>query len=333
MSIPCHLSGLGGYTPPHVLTNKDLEARVDTTDAWIRERTGIGSRHILADDEMPTDMALEAARQALASAGVAAEDLTHIVMATCTPEYLCPSGACIVAQKLGITHPVMAFDLSAACAGFLYALEVARGLAVTTPGAHILTIGVEALTRKINWQDRGTCVLFGDGAGAAVVTAEPLPGEGPRAHLDDVLCLSDGRHWPMLTLGGGTRHVCVSGETTVGDDYFINMSGREVFKFAVRNMTGISRELLGRNGLTLDDIDLLVPHQANLRIIEAVRDRLGASPAKTFVNIETMGNTSAASIPLALSQAWRQGTLKPGMRVLLVTFGGGFTWAASLLRF
>ena len=333
MSISCHVSGLGSYTPPQVLTNKDLESRVETTDAWVQERTGIKSRHSLSAEECPTDLAFEAAKQALATAGLAPADLTHIILGTCSPEYLCPSGACIVAQKLGIEQSVMAFDLNAACSGFLYAMDVARGLITTTPGSRILIIGSESLTRRINWQDRGTCVLFGDGAGAAVVTADTLPGEGPRAVLDDVLCQSDGRQWPMLTLGGATLRRYEPGLNTLDDDFFIQMSGREVFKSAVRNMAKIANEVLERNGLTLADIDLLVPHQANMRIIEAVRDRLGMDPAKTYVNIETMGNTSAASIPLALTQAWSEGALKPGMRVLLVTFGGGFTWAAALLRF
>lgn len=333
MSISCHLSGLGSCTPPTSLSNKEMESIVETSDEWIRERTGIHSRHVLAEGEKPTDLATEAAKRAIANSGITMDELTHIVLATCTPEWLCPGDACLITGKIGLTHPVMAFDVNAACSGFIYALDVARGIVATRPNAKVLTMGVEALTRRMNWKDRGTCILFGDGAGATVVTGEKVAGAGPRAILDDIECLSDGRHWELLTIGGGSGRSYVAGESVVDDDFYIKMAGSDVFKFAVRNMSAICRMLLDRNGLTLDDVDLMVPHQANLRIIDAVRNRLGIDPAKIFVNIEHMGNTSAASIPLALTEAWENGRLRPGMRVLLVTFGGGFTWAAALLRF
>ena len=333
MSISCHLSGFGSSTPARALSNKEMESIVETSDEWIRERTGIQSRHVLAEGEQPTDLAAEACKRALASSGIAVDELTHIIMATCTPEWLCPGDACLVTSKIGLTHPVMAFDVNAACSGFIYALDVARGIVATKPDAKVLTMGVEALTRRMNWNDRGTCILFGDGAGATVVTGKPVPGDGPRAILDDIECLSDGRQWELLTIGGGANRTYESGKTVVDDEFYIRMAGSDVFKFAVRNMSAICRMLLDRNGLTLDDIDLMVPHQANLRIIDSVRNRLGIDPEKVFVNIETMGNTSAASIPLALTDAWASGRLRPGMRVMLVTFGGGFTWAAALLRF
>ena len=337
MSLPCYLSGTGASTPPRVVTNQDLEKLVETTDEWIQARTGIQSRHALSEGEQSTDLAAEAARQALASSGWAASDITHVVTTTCTPEFLCPSTSCMVAQRLEL-GTVAAFDLNAACSGFVYGLDVTRGLVATTPKARILLIGVEGLSRRINWNDRGTCVLFGDGAGATVVSAEAPPAGSrvagaPLASLDDVLCMSDGRQWSVLTVGGGTARSYVSGVTAVDDGFFINMTGREVFKFAVRNMTKICQTLLERNSLTLDDVDLIIPHQANLRIIEAVSERLGAGPDKVFVNIQTKGNTSAASIPLALNEAWTTGRLRPGMRVLYVTFGGGFTWASALMRF
>lgn len=332
MSVPCYLSGLGAKVPDRALTNQDIETFVDTTDSWIQERTGIQSRHMLNEGEQSSDLATAAARQALATSGYKAEDITHVIAATCTPEFMCPSTACTVASKLGL-GPVAAFDIEAACSGFVYGIEIARGIAATIAGSRVLLIGVEALTRRINWQDRGTCVLFGDGAGASIISADAPAGDGPRARVDDVLCQSDGSKGSMLTMGGGSSRAYKSGETVVDDSFFINMSGREVFKFAVRNMTQICKTLLERNGLTLDDVDLLIPHQANLRIIEAVSDRLGADPSKVFINIQHKGNTSAASVPLALTDAWEQGRLRPGMRVLTVAFGGGFTWAASLLRF
>lgn len=332
MSIPCYLSGIGANTPARVLTNQDIEKLVDTTDEWIQTRTGIRSRHALDAGEQPTDLATEAARRAIAASGWKLEDITHVLTATCTPEYLCPNTSCMVSAKLGLP-PLFNLDVSAACSGFLYGLDVARGLAATTPGARILLIGVEALSRRINWNDRGTCVLFGDGAAATVISADAPAGGGPTAAIDDVLCLADGSQGGALTVGGGTDRSYVSGVTAVGDDFFISMSGREVFKFAVRNMTRVCQTVLERNGLSLNDVDLFIPHQANLRIIEAVSDRLGVDASKVFVNIQTMGNTSAASIPLAMDEAWANGALRPGMRVLLATFGGGFTWGAALMRF
>ncbi|MDR2726721.1 MAG: ketoacyl-ACP synthase III [Deltaproteobacteria bacterium] len=332
MSIACYLSGIGASTPAHVLTNQDIEKLVDTTHEWIESRTGIQSRHVLDEGEQATDLAAEAARRAIAASGWAMEDITHVLTATATPEYLCPNASCLVAARLGL-GTVAALDINAACSGFLYGIDLARGLVTTTPGARILIIGVEGVSRRLNWKDRGTCVLFGDGAGATVVSADIPPGGDPTGSIDDVLCCSDGSQGEALTVGGGTHRSYISGVSTVDDDFFVAMSGREVFKYAVRNMTGICRTILDRNGLTLDDVDLFIPHQANLRIIEAVSDRMGVDPAKVFVNIQTMGNTSSASIPLAMNDAWANGALRPGMRVLFVTFGGGFTWAASLMRF
>ena len=331
MLIPCYLSGIGASTPSRVLTNQDIERMVDTSDEWIQTRTGIQSRHVLAEGEYPSDLTTEAAGKAIAASGWKPEDITHVLTATCTPEYLCPSASCLTAARLGLKN-VAALDVSAACSGFLYALDVARGLVTTTPGARILTIGAEILSRRINWKDRDTCVLFGDGAGATVISADVPAGSGFTASMDDVLCFSDGAQGGALTVGGGTRHAYVCGVSTVEDDFFIIMAGREVFRFAVRNMTDICRTMLKRNSLNLDDIDLFIPHQANLRIIEAVSERLGMDRSKVFVNIQNMGNTSAGSIPLAINEAWAKGALRPGMRALLATFGGGFTWGAALVR-
>jgi 3-oxoacyl-[acyl-carrier-protein] synthase-3 len=334
----CYLAGLGAALPDQTLDNHAIAELVDTTDAWIYERSGISSRHVLSEGEQITDLATAAARQALALAGQAPDGLTHIIGCTCTPEYLCPTTAAAIAARIG-APPVMAFDLNAACSGFLYGLNVARCIALAQPEARILVVGSEALTRKINWTDRSSCFLFGDGAGATIVGAErpdatrDAAQDAPVAVIEDVLCYSNGADGMLLTVGGGTHRGYVSGKTAVDDDFFIRMSGREIFKFAVRNMIGICRTMLARNRLALDDVDLIIPHQANLRIIEAVAERLPVESGRVFVNIRHIGNTSAASLPLAMAEAWRTGRLRPGMKALLVAFGGGLTWSAALLRF
>ena len=329
-----HLSiqGFGAYVPARRLSNADLERLVDTSDEWIVTRTGIRNRHVLADDESGADAGTIAARRALEAAGLAPEDITHVITATCTPDFLCPNTACLISANLGI-HGPMAFDLSSACSGFVYGLETARGLVLAHPDAKILLVSTEALTRRINWKDRGTSVVFGDGAGAAVVSA-CAEGKAPAggALIEDVVCHADGGQWKLLTVGGGTKQRYEAGDP-VDEAFYIHMEGREIYKNAVRTLTNVCHEIVERNGYTLDDIDVLVPHQANLRIIEAVGERLGMGEDRVFVNIQDYGNTSAASIPLALNDAWRAGVFKPGMLALLTTFGGGFTWGAALLRF
>ena len=328
MITPCTLAGFASFLPEKCLTNRDLEARIETSDEWITSRTGIRRRHILADDESVTDLATRAAQAALAASGVAPETVTHVLMTTCTPDYLCPSSACIIAHRLGVGE-AMAFDLSAACSGFMYGIDVARGLIATHPEATVVLISAEALSRRLNWSDRTTCVLFGDGAGACVMSKNTLPGG---ARLEDVLCTADGTHAMHIAIGGGTKRLYQPGDVLT-EDFFLSMQGREVFKFAVRNMTRISETILEKNNLSLDDVDLFIPHQANLRIIEAVGQRLGVAEDKVFINVQDYGNTSAASIPLALADALHNGRIKPGMRVLLSTFGSGFTWGAALLHF
>ena len=324
-----HIQGLGTYVPTKRITNVDLMSLVDTNDEWIVSRTGIKARHMLADDENGSDAGTEAALKALEDAGIAAEDITHVLTATCTPDYLCPSTACIISGKIG-SHGAMAFDLNAACTGFVYGLDVANSILAGKPGAKVLLVGSEAFTRRLNWEDRTTCILFGDGAAAAVLTngdagtpKRCLP-SAPR--LRDVRCGADGRQYPLLTVGGGTNRNYKPGDP-VQDDFYLQMQGREVFKQAVRSLSAVCSELLEDNGLTLEDIDLFIPHQANLRIIEAVGDRLKLGSEKIFVNLDEYGNTSAASIPLGIGDACAQG------RVLLSAFGGGFTWGAALLEF
>ena len=330
-----HIQGLGTYVPTKRITNVDLMSLVDTNDEWIVSRTGIKARHMLADDENGSDAGTEAALKALEDAGIAAEDITHVLTATCTPDYLCPSTACIISGKIG-SHGAMAFDLNAACTGFVYGLDVANSILAGKPGAKVLLVGSEAFTRRLNWEDRTTCILFGDGAAAAVLTngdagtpKRCLP-SAPR--LRDVRCGADGRQYPLLTVGGGTNRNYKPGDP-VQDDFYLQMQGREVFKQAVRGLSAVCSELLEDNGLTLEDIDLFIPHQANLRIIEAVGDRLKLGSEKIFVNLDEYGNTSAASIPLGIGDACAQGRIRPGSRVLLSAFGGGFTWGAALLEF
>ncbi len=327
-----YVSGFGSYSPDYILTNKELETRVDTTDEWIVERTGIKARHIMADDQIGADLGANAAKDAFENIGMEADDITHIVNATCSTDYLCPSNACIVSSKLGINSKT-AFDINAACSGFLYGLEISRGLLYAQDDAKILLIGQEALSRRINWEDRSTCFLFADGAGASVLSTKSLnPKNGYEAILEDVISTTDTKSWNLLTVGGGTAKRFELGDK-VADDFYIQMNGREVFKFAVRSMSKLAKEILERNNLTLDDIDLVIPHQANVRIIDAVADRLGIDESKVFVNVDKYGNTSAASIPLAFGDVIRQNILKPGMRVLCVAFGGGFTCSAGLLKF
>lgn len=330
-----HIQGLGTYVPTKRITNVDLMSLVDTNDEWIVSRTGIKARHMLADDENGSDAGTEAALKALEDAGIAAEDITHVLTATCTPDYLCPSTACIISGKIG-SHGAMAFDLNAACTGFVYGLDVANSILAGKPGAKVLLVGSEAFTRRLNWEDRTTCILFGDGAAAAVLTngdaGTPKRCLPSAPLLRDVRCGADGRQYPLLTVGGGTNHNYKPGDP-VQDDFYLQMQGREVFKQAVRSLSAVCSELLEDNGLTLEDIDLFIPHQANLRIIEAVGDRLKLGSEKIFVNLDEYGNTSAASIPLGIGDACAQGRIRPGSRVLLSAFGGGFTWGAALLEF
>lgn len=334
MNTLSHICGLGSFIPERVLTNQDLEGMLDTSDEWITSRTGIRTRHILDDDANASDAGAAAAAAALRDAGLEPKDLTHIFVATCTPDHLCPSVACLIADKLGLSSSleprrgaVMAFDFNGACSGFLYGLELARATLALHPEAVVLLVGAEALSRRMNFTDRSTCVLFGDGAGAVVLRA----GDAPALwSIKDVSCCSDGSFNKLILVGGGTSLRIKAGES-LPDEFFISMQGREVFRHAVRCMTAESKRILERNGLGVDDIDLFIAHQANLRIIEAVGSRLGVAENKVFVNVQNFANTSSATLPLALDDARAQGRLKPGMRVLLTTFGGGMTWGAALL--
>ncbi|WP_240702872.1 beta-ketoacyl-ACP synthase III [Thermodesulfobacterium sp. TA1] len=314
--------------PPKVLTNQDLEKMVETSDAWITERTGIKERHILEDGENISQYAIKASKEALEKAGISPEELNLIICATVTPDYLIPSLAVLVQEGLGASK-AGAFDLSATCSGFIYALSVADQFVRLNPDWKVLVIGAEALSRKTNWQDRTICVLLGDGAGAVVVGKSPNPSQ--RGLIDFILG-ADGSQWPLLTLKGGGSAFPPFDERLPKEEYYIKMQGREVFKFATRIMERLALELLERNGFSKEDLKLLVPHQANLRIIEYLRERLDLPKEKVFVNIQKYGNTSAASIPIALYEAEKEGKLKEGDLVLLVAFGGGFTFGSALLK-
>jgi len=315
--------GCGSYLPQRTLTNDDLSQMVDTTDDWIVQRTGIRERHVAADGELTSDLALAAARAALAAASVDAQSIDLIVLATSTPDNTFPATAVAVQADLGITRGA-AFDLQAVCSGFVYGLSVADGL--LRAGAHkrALVIGAETFSRILDWKDRGTCVLFGDGAGAVVMEAQEQPGRRDDRGILTAHLRSDGRHKTKLYVDGGP-----SSTQTVGH---LRMEGKEVFKFAIAAVTDVIKDVFADTGYGADDLDWFVPHQANKRIIDGSAHKLGIAPEKVVTTVGEHGNTSAASIPLALDVAIKDGRIKQGDLVLLEAMGGGFTWGAILVR-
>ena len=320
--VPVSIAGLGVYLPDRVVTNDDLAQVMDTSDEWIRTRTGIRQRHVAAPEQATSDLAALAARAALADAGMTPEDLSAIVVATTSPDHTVTASAPLVASLLKITAPAM--DVNAACSGFLYALRLAAGLLATGDGA-VLVIGAETLSRLYDPEDRGTAVLFGDGAGAVVLVPDPEGALGP------FVLGADGTDASMLwTAAGGTRRP-FDAEVLADRSHYLTMRGGDVYRNAVARMTESSRAVLERSGLTIADVDLLVGHQANARILEAVGSRLGLDPDRSHLSLDRHGNTSAASIPLALDDARSQGRLTDGDTVLLTAFGAGLTWGACLL--
>ena len=311
--------GTGGYLPEKVLTNHDLARMVDTSDEWIVTRTGIRQRHIAAADQKASDLALEASRRALSAAGIAAEQLSLIVVATTTPDMIFPSTACILQAKLGV-HGCAAFDVQAVCSGFTYALATADAFIRAGQCRYALVVGTEVYSRILDWTDRATCVLFGDGAGAVVVAASERPGIlGSKLH-------ADGSYTKILSVPGQVCGGAVQGKA------FVTMEGNAVFKFAVRVLEEVVEETLAAYGVKHSAIDWLIPHQANLRIIEATARKLGLPMHKVVVTVDRHANTSAASIPLALDEAVRDGRIASGQHVLLEAVGGGFTWGAVLMK-
>jgi len=322
------LLGLGAYLPERIMLNEEWAEHVDTSDEWITARTGIRRRRVAAPDESTADLAVAAAERAIGDAGMTAQDVDEIIVATDTPEVYIPDTASFVQARLG-AREVTAYDLGGSgCAGFVLGLDVARSRAVTT-GKRVLVIGVEVLTRLMNWSDRNTCVLFGDAAGAAVV------GEGPgAAEILAATAGTDGSRSDILKLEvGGTRSPVTEERVRQGLHKDIVMSGREVFREAVGRMTAASKQVLEQAGLGIEDVALVVPHQANKRILDAVGDRLGVPAERLFTNVENYGNTGSASVPVALTEARDQGRIEPGDVVLLTAFGAGFHWSAVLLRF
>jgi 3-oxoacyl-[acyl-carrier-protein] synthase-3 len=319
------IAGTGSYAPARVLTNADLERMVATSDEWIRERTGIRERRIAASGEACSDLAVQAGKRALTGAGLAATDLDMILVATCTGDYPLPATACLVQHQLGATKAA-ACDLSAACCGFVYALSVADAY-VKNGMCHVLVIGSEVMSAITDWTDRNTCVLFGDGAGAVVVSAS----DGERGILSTHL-RSDGALCELIMVPGGGSRTPPSEKVIAERLQYIKMKGNETFKVAVRTLEEIARATLSANGLRVEDLDLYVPHQANVRILKAVMERLGLPIEKVLLNLDRYGNTSAASIPIALDEAVREGRIKDGSLVMLGAFGAGLTWASAVIR-
>ncbi len=322
------IAGTGAYLPAKVLTNSDLEKMVDTSDAWITQRTGIKERHIAADDEAVSDLVIKAARPAMEMAAVGPQDIDAVLVCTITPDNNFPSTACWVQKGLGLRAGIPAFDLSAACSGFLYGLIVADSLIQTGTARCILLAGAETLSRITNWTDRNTCVLFGDGAGVAIVTPSP----DPRRGLLAACWHADGNLGELLVQPAGGSRLPASAETVAKKLHTIHMSGNEVFKYAVRAMAQAAETVLAQAELTPADVKLFVPHQANIRILEATCQRTGIPVDRTVIAIDRIGNVSAATIPLGLDMANRAGKIMQGDVVLFDAFGGGFTWGATLMR-
>jgi 3-oxoacyl-[acyl-carrier-protein] synthase III len=319
--------GMGHSYPDGLLTNADLEKIVDTNDEWITSRTGIKQRHKAAKDEYTSQFAVKAANQALERAGIDAKDIDILVCATTTPDQILPSTGCIIQAEIGANNAA-AFDVVAACSGFLYGLTTVESMIRTGQIKNALVIGAEVLTKYVDYTDRGTCVIFGDGAGAAVLSAVP-EGKGILA----TKIRSDGRYLEQLYSPGGGTRMPVSHQTIDDGQHFFKMKGNELFKVAVRSMAEISAEMLAKAGYTVDDVKVVIPHQANQRITDAVASRLGVPEEKVYSNIAQHGNTSAASIPIAMDECIQNGTITEGDLVLLTAFGGGVTWGGTLIRF
>jgi 3-oxoacyl-[acyl-carrier-protein] synthase III len=321
------ITALGCYTPPRLLTNADLEKMVDTSDEWIRERTGIRERHIVEKGVATSDLAFEASKRALEQRGISGKEIEVIIVATVTPDTFFPSTACLLQHKLG-ARGAWGFDLSAACSGFIYAL--ATGSQMISSGAHkrVLVVGADVMSSIIDYQDRATCVIFGDGAGAVLLEPSPSDDIGLIDYLNEV----DGSGAPFLNMPAGGSRLPPSLETVKGKLHYVHQDGAQVFKFAVRKMYEVCDAILKRNSLTASDIDVFIPHQANRRIIEATAQRLGLGCDQVLVNIDRYGNTTAATIPLATADAIRQGKLKKGSLVLYAAAGAGYTVGAGLVR-
>lgn len=329
MRVYASLKSIGSYAPEKILSNKDLEKMVQTSDEWIQKRTGILERRIASKDESTSDLGVRAAKIAIKRAGIKLEEIDGVICATLSPDYMTmPSTASVISHKLGIKN-VMAFDISAACSGFVYLLNLSKALIESKMYKNLLIIGAEKISSFVDYEDRATCILFGDGGGAAIVSQTTDPSKA----ILDINVSADGEYGDLLiTPGGGSKDPC-SLNLIERRGQFIKMSGNEVFKIAVKTLTNDVIEILEKNNLSAKDIDHFIPHQANYRIIEAVRMKLGFEESKTVLTIHKYGNTSAASIPMAIDDAYSSGRIKKGDLMLLDTFGGGFTWGSALVRF
>jgi 3-oxoacyl-[acyl-carrier-protein] synthase-3 len=317
------IRGVGAYLPKRRLTNDDLAKIVDTTDEWITERTGIKARHIAAEGELTSDLGIKAAEQALERSGLTAQDIDLVICATATPDRTFPATAVRIQSKLGISGGA-AFDLQAVCSGFVYALTTADNFLKAGQFKRALVVGAETFSRILDWQDRTTCVLFGDGAGAVVLEAQAQTGTREDRGILASRIRSDGRYEDLLYVDGGPGSTRTTGH--------LRMNGREVFRHAVTKISGVIEETLEETGFKAEDIDLFVPHQANARILDGIAKKLKVSPEKIVITLSQQGNTSAASIPLALNHAYEQGKIRPGGLILMEAMGGGFTWGAVLAR-
>jgi 3-oxoacyl-[acyl-carrier-protein] synthase-3 len=322
----CSITGVGSYVPEKVLTNAELEKIVDTTDEWITSRTGIKERRIAAPNEFTSDLAAKAAERAMKMAGVTADQIDLIIVGTCSPDMLLPSTACFVQSKIGASRAV-AFDVEAACSGFIFALEIGMQFVTSRTYETVLVIAAEKLSSIVNWKDRNTCILFGDGAGAAILQNRP------HAHgLLTAVMGSDGDKADILSMPGGGSACPATPKSVAADLHYVRMDGKEVFKNAVTAMVSAATEALKRCELDITKIKCVIPHQANRRIIDAVSERLGAKPEQMFVNLHKYGNTSAASVAIALDEAVAENKIQRGDLILLVVFGGGLTWGAAVIE-
>ncbi|MFK2823168.1 beta-ketoacyl-ACP synthase III [Arcobacter sp. YIC-80] len=320
---------IGAYIPPKIMTNADFEKIIDTSDEWITKRTGIKERRISEENEASSDLGAKAAQVAIDRAGIAKEDIDMVICATVTPDYLCmPSTACLIASKLDLP-PVQAYDISAACTGFVYAVSVAKAFIESGMKKNVLIIGAETYTSILDYTDRGTCFIFGDGAGAAIISATEDKSEA----IVDVNCSSDGNYDDLIkTPGGGSKHPC-SQEVVEQKMACIRMKGNETFKLAVKTLTADVEKMMEKHNIKNNDIDHFIPHQANFRIINAVGKALGLSDEQTVVTVDKYGNTSAASIPMAMNYAYEQGKIKKGDNILFDAFGAGLTWGSAYFPF
>ena len=322
----CSITAVGSYVPERIMTNAEMEKIVDTTDEWITSRTGIKERRLAAENEFTSDMAAKAAQRAMEKAGVTADQIDLIIVATITPDMLFPATACLVQQKLG-AKKAAAFDVEAACSGFIYALEIGQQFIMSRTYETVLVIGAERLSSIVNWKDRNTCVLFGDGAGAAILQHRP------DAHGLLTACMgADGEKAMLLCMPGGGSRIPATTDSVAAGLHHLQMDGKETFKNAVNAMYGAALEALRRCEIDISHIKLVIPHQANRRIVDAVGERLGVKPDQVFTNLEKYGNTSAASVAIALDEAVTQGRLQRGDLVLMVVFGAGLTWAAAVIE-